>query len=401
MMLSFLAVCLWLCAIAALLLRSFMQFRAYSAIYPSLNMKTYKLPKVDVIVPARNESANIARCLEGLLNQNYQAESLHITVVDDNSTDDTASIARKLAESCNCMRVLCSKPLPDGWTGKPHACWQGAGQAGGEWLCFVDADTTAGPDLIRTAVSFADAYGIDMLSLAPKQELCSFWERLVIPAGFLLISFFTNLKAVNDPDAPDAAAIGQFILIRRAVYENLGGHAAVKAEISEDSALAAIVKHAGYRTYIMDGKDLVSVRLYTGFRSLWEGLSKNATDIVGGVRPALAASVAGMFLGWSTLFFPLWTWLEVGSRGNGGLGSASFVLALCGAAVMFGASVSEARYFQIPLWYGLLFPIAATMVAAITCNSVQMQTTGSVVWKGRTYRGTCNCSGRPAENKPT
>jgi chlorobactene glucosyltransferase len=400
-MFSLVLICLWLCVIVTLLFRSFLKFRAYGAICPSRDMNSCSLPKVDVVVPARNESENIAACLEGLLNQDYPAEDLTLTVVDDNSTDDTLSIVDALARAHTRLRVIRSKPLSDGWTGKTHACWQGVGRAGGDWLCFMDADTTASPELLRTAIVHADTYGIDMLSLAPRQELCSFWERLVIPAGFLLISFFTDLRAINDPESPDAAAIGQFILIRRSVYDKVGGHAAVSAEVSEDTALARIAKHAGFRTCIMDGNDLLSVRLYRGLRSLWEGLSKNATDIVGGAKPALAASAAGLFLGWSLVLFPLWTWIGLGTRGNGVLEQAGFVLALFGAAVMLGASVMEAYYFKIPAWYGLMFPIAAMMVAAITCNSVRLQVNGAVVWKGRTYKSVGQDNGSAAENGRT
>lgn len=392
---------MWFLAITVLLCRSFLQFRAYSAIYPTQGIQKSGFPKVDVIVPARNESAIIGRCLKGLLNQRYEAKGLRITVVDDNSTDDTASIVTNLSESNTCLRLMRSRPLPDGWNGKSHACWQGAAKGGAEWICFIDADTTAGPELLITSVAFADTYGIDMLSLAPRQELLSFWERLTIPAGYLLISFFTDFRAINNPEAPDAAAIGQFILIRRTVYESVGGHAAVNGEISEDSALARIVKQAGFRTYIMDGKDVISVRLYTGLRSLWEGLSKNATDIVGGVKRAVLASLAGIFLGWSPVLFPLWALFDVHSSGNSGLGHATLVVALCGAAVVFAASTMEARFFRIPIWYGLLFPLAATMVAAITSNGIRMQMSGAVVWKGRTYRCARDYNHIVVEDEPT
>jgi chlorobactene glucosyltransferase len=378
---------LWCGLVAALLVRAGLQFRAYEAIPAVSEPDRSRAPQLSVIVPARNEAANIAACLAGLLNQSYPCERLTVVVVDDNSSDDTAAIVADITRSRPGLKLLQAGALPGGWTGKTHACWQGFRAAQGSWLAFIDADTTASPALLSSAVNFAEAENIDMLSLQPFQELKTFWERLIIPAGLFMIAFASDLRAINDPIKPDAAANGQCILIRRQVYESIGGHAAVRSQIAEDTALARRVKLAGYRTYMAGAARLIKVRMYTGLKPLWEGLSKNAVDVVKNIRAAVFFSFGALVLGWASILLPVWV-LVVGAQKlmrADLLAVLSLGFALLGSAAMFGTHIAESRYFRIPLRYGLLFPLGLTMVAAITINSIRSRRRGSVVWKSRVY----------------
>src|SRR5262249_23493590 len=145
------------------------------------------LPPVSIIVPVRNEICNIGTCLEGLSAQTSLPGRSSIIIVDDASQDGTAAAVEYHAAGDSRIRLIAAGALPQGWVGKPDAWWRGGLLAEGEWLCFVDADVRPGPELIAIAVTTAEAHGIDMLSLHPMQELGSFWERLVIPAGLLMI----------------------------------------------------------------------------------------------------------------------------------------------------------------------------------------------------------------------
>ena len=379
----FLLALAWSCLVAWLLFRATRQFQAYEVLAPENDLWPEPPPTVTAIVPARNEFHTIGACLQGLLGQLYPVDRLRIVVVDDNSTDGTAAIVRSQMESKPHCRLIEAGGLPKGWVGKTHACWQAASLAQSDWLCFMDADTVAAPELLTTAVAFAEKRGIDFLSLEPFQELGSFWERVIIPAGLLLISFQTDLRTINDPATPDAAADGQFILMRREVYEAVGGHAAVREKISEDKALAVLSKQAGFRTYIMGGADLIRVRMYTGLRNLWQGLSKNAVDIVESTRVALFAAVGGLLLGWAAPLLPLWAWLNFAGTGMSSSGAWPLGLALLGSLALFITHIAEARYFRIPLWYGLLFPVGATMAAGILLHSLWKQMTGQIAWKDR------------------
>ena len=268
--------------------------------------------------------------------------------------------------------------------GKPHACWQGALRSKAEWLCFIDADVRATPDLVGAALAAALRQRIDMLSLNPLQELGSFWERLIIPAGLVLIGCAQDLRPVDDPASPEVTANGQFLLIRRAVYFAVGGHAAVRGEICEDKALAARVKHAGWRYRMLGAEHLARSRMYTSLNALWEGLAKNATEILGDGPNTGAAATAGMAIGWAALLLPILAALSAAQEPStaAAIGTA---LAILGSAAVSGIQIGTARHFRIPAVFGLLFPLAYTAVAALAWHSFALRRAGRVTWKGRTY----------------
>jgi chlorobactene glucosyltransferase len=376
----------WVCLVTLLLIRAVRQFQGYDVLNPAGPDEGSETP-LTVIVPARNEAANIGACVEGLLLQSYPPKRMETVIVDDNSTDGTAEIVRQMARNRADFQVIPAGPLPKGWTGKPNACWQAARTAGGEWLCFLDADTVPAPELLRTAVDFAETEGIDMLSLEPFQVLGSFWERLILPSGLFMIAFFApEIGSINDPQSDTAAANGQFILIRRRVYDTVGGHAAVGGEIAEDSALATLVKRAGFRTCLMGTKDLIKVRMYTCLAEIWEGLSKNAVDVVKSTRAAVLTALGGLLVGWLAPLLPLGAWF-IFSREQTTGSAIGLTLAVLGSLALFCTHVAGTRYFRISWWYGLLFPLGYTMVAAIVFNSVRSRAQGSIRWKGRVYQG--------------
>jgi hypothetical protein len=151
-------------------------------------------------------------------------------------------------------------------------------------LCFLDADVNAAPALITSAILAVRAERIDLLSLAPRQELVSFAERLVLPCGLYLLAFRQDLRQLQARDSHDATATGQFILVRRDAYESAGGHGAVCEAICEDVALARLLKRAGRTVVLKSGDGLVSTRMYTGWRTLWPGVAKNLIDMLGASR---------------------------------------------------------------------------------------------------------------------
>ena len=191
-----------------------------------------------------------------------------------------------------------------------------------------------------------------------------------------LIAFTQNPSRVNDPAQPEATANGQFLLFRREVYEAVGGFAAVRDEICEDKALALAVKRAGFRLALLGAEELLRVRMYTGFRSLAEGLAKNVVDMVGGVGPTLAAAVLALVLGWAPIVVPLW----IGDRDP-----AALVVALAGSLSLLGMHLAGARHFRIPFWYGFLFPLGYTLTAVVALYAVLRHIRGVVIWKGRAY----------------
>ena len=268
----------WAALVLYLLARALRQFGAYRAARLSPARLLDAPRAVAVVVPVRNEIANIGPCLAGLSAQSGLSERLTITVVDDGSDDGTTAAAARAADADDRIKVIDAGPLPSGWAGKPHACWRGAAAAAAPWLCFVDADVRAEPGLLAAALTAAAALDADLLSLHPRQELGSFWERVIIPAGLLSLACAKRF----DPASADVVN-GQVLLVRRDAYFRVGGHAAVRAEICEDKALALRMREAGFSLRVLSAEDFAATRMYRGLRSLWQGFSKNAADALGGI----------------------------------------------------------------------------------------------------------------------
>src|ERR1700683_2859852 len=197
---------------------------------------------ISAIVPARDEEASIARAVESL---DAQPEVHEIIVVNDGSTDDTASILADLALRIPSLRILDTGELPEGWIGKNYAVTVGARAAHGDWLLFVDADTLLQSGAARRALSDALEYSAALVSYSPEQEMKTFGEEILIPFVYTRLAEHFSFERINDPRLPDAAANGQFLMIRRDVYESIGGHAAIRSRILEDVALAHLVKSSG------------------------------------------------------------------------------------------------------------------------------------------------------------
>jgi len=224
-------------------------------------------PEVSVIVPARNEEASLADCLRTLVGQ--AGASYEIIVVDDESTDGTRSIAEGFP-----VRVIEPGPLPEGWSGKCNAVWSGVQIAQGQWLLFTDADTKHAPNSIASGLQEAKDSGAGLLSYSPTQEVGSLAERALLPVIFGELATTYPPKDVSDPASPVAAANGQYLLIRREVYDSIGGHAAVATAILEDVELAKRAKQAG-RKLCFHFSDVVTTRMYRSFGEMWEGWTKN------------------------------------------------------------------------------------------------------------------------------
>ena len=342
-------------------------------------------PSISVIIPARNEGRNIRHCVQALLAQTYP--NYEVIVVDDRSTDDTLPILKALAEENTRLHIVHGVELPPDWAGKPHALVQGVAASHGEWLCFVDADTFATPDLIWSTFASAVQHQADMFSILTEQELGSFWEKTILPLVFLGLSFGFPAEKVNDPKKPDAISNGQFILIKRSVYEAIGGHAAVKDRVDEDKAIAVIVKRSGYRLVVADGRRLASTRMYTSLPEMWEGWTKN---IFLGLRDRLWLLGFGAFLGLLvSLALPLWllgglVWLSAGGGIAAAVVTSESVLLW---AHLLWMRIQACRGFDIPVGYALTLPLGALIFTAMILASAFNVISGrGVTWKGRRYQ---------------
>ena len=343
-----------------------------------------RAPLVSVIVPARDEAVNIETCVRSLTSSAYPV--FEVIVVDDRSEDDTARRARAIgAGRALRLEVLDGDELPQGWMGKPWACWQGARVARGELLLFTDADTVHGPELLGRAVAAMEAERADMTTVIGRQLMETFWERLVQPQIFMtmLLRYYDVERWVREGRWRDAIANGQFILFRRAAYEALGGHEAVKDEVVEDLALAQRTVRTGLRLGVHTEEEALTTRMYRSLDALVAGWSKNI--LIGGLRSIPPAARRFVAPGSAIAGVALWLLppvaLAAASLGLGGRGL--LVWAACAVALSIGIWSMFTARMGTPVWYGLLYPLGAAIGMHIFLRAWRRGR--RVEWKGRTY----------------
>ena len=335
-------------------------------------------PSVSVCVPARNEARDIEACLTSLLQQDYP--DFEVIVVDDNSTDATPEILRALQRKFPDLVILKGEPLAEGWYGKPFALHQAARAVRGELLLFTDADPVFEPHALTSAVHLMNNKNLDLLTLMPAARFGSFWEKTVQPLFFAMIVGLTRFSKVNDPKDPAAMGIGAFLMIRRKIYDRIGGHEGLRQAILEDIGMARLAKQAGAKIMIADAKKLFSIRMYHSLNEIWTGWRKN-------VFLAFKKSVVktlyyvGVILG-----FTLTPWVLVGVHAAIGSGWILQLLSVAGLVLVLITEMTLCEELQLEKRCAFLFPLGAVILSAILINSMwQILFRGRSEWRGRTY----------------
>jgi chlorobactene glucosyltransferase len=341
-------------------------------------------PFVSVIVPARNESRNIARCLSSILSSTYP--NLEVIVVDDASTDGTGDIARKLSTRDPRARVVVNPPLPESWFGKQWACATGAKLARGEILLFTDADTVHKPDLVTRSVNAIRRTDADLFSVAGRQELGGFWERIVQPQIFTILSMrYGGTESVNEsPRVTDKIANGQCIFVRRVAYDAIGGHSTVRTSVAEDLMLAQKFFATRKRVILMLGVNQLSTRMYASLREIVAGWRKNV--FAGGLDSVPFGHIGRTLFPLALLLPPVMELLPVITLILAAFApvTAAIILwaSLSMAATLLWWVVVYATVRENPL-YALLYPLGALVLLYIFVSAVIRGR--RVSWKGRTY----------------
>jgi glycosyltransferase involved in cell wall biosynthesis len=304
--------------------------------------------------------------------------SFDIIVVDDDSSDATAEIARSFAE----VEVVAAGPLPKGWGGKSNALATGAKHAKGKWLLFTDADTVHRPGSLARAVEEAEHFGAALLSYSPRQEVVSFWEQALMPVVFAELAATYRPSDVCDPAKSTAAANGQYLLIAREAYDAVGGHAAVAGSLLEDVELARAVKRSGRGLRFRFGGDAVSTRMYRTFPQMREGWTKNLALLF--PHPTKLAAMRALEFSLIAGGAAVAVGAVLGSgRRKPARAVAAGVLSAAAYAIFlgrirkahFGRQAEAASIFGLPLFSFLLLRSANAYRAG-----------GEVAWKGRSYK---------------
>jgi chlorobactene glucosyltransferase len=333
-------------------------------------------PTVSILVPARNEEDNVECCVASLLAQDYP--DFEVLALDDQSADRTRTILASLAAGDPRLRVLDGQPLPAGWLGKNWACAQLAERAAGELLFFTDADTYHRPQALRALVTALEGEGADLLSGFPRQETLSWGEKFIVPFFSWVTYAFTPLLLGYRLRLPAlSTAIGQAMLFRRAAYEAIGGHGAVRAVITEDLELARLIKARGYRWRMMYITDLVSCRMYRSGREASSALSRNLfAAFKFRIVPYVFAWV------WLLILF-LKPYLDLALYAARRPLGAPLVAVLACVSLALVLWLLVYHQLKAPLWPAVLYPATLSIMELVALRSLWLGVSGRLMWKER------------------
>lgn len=247
------------------------------AVQGAENLAAARQEPISVLIPARNEAAGIAITLEHLLKSDHP--NFEILVLDDHSEDGTAEIVAKLAARDPRVRLLQSKPLPEGWNGKQHACWQLAELANHRWLLFLDADVHVTPDAITRIMAQMLSRPVSLLSGFPRQVTGTVSEQLLIPMMHIVLLGYLPIERMRaSNDASFSAGCGQLFFANRDQYFACGGHAKIFGSRHDGIKLPKLFRSSGMSTDLFDATDIADCRMYRGYGQVVRGLLKNATE---------------------------------------------------------------------------------------------------------------------------
>ena len=332
--------------------------------------------RLSVLIPARNEEANLRGMLESVL-ANCGAD-FEVIVLDDHSTDRTAEIVRGFAAGDARVRLEFAPPLPAGWCGKQHACHALAQRAKNPLLVFMDADVRLAPDGLARMAGFLQTSDIALASGVPRQELGTFSERLLIPLiHFVLLGYLPMFMMRWTQRVGFSAGCGQLFIARAEAYRATGGHARIRTTLHDGVKLPRLFRRAGYRTDLFDATDLASCRMYQTNGETWRGLGKNATEGLaapGAILPMTALLLGGQVLPFGLACLAPW------------MTERALVLTGLAIALAYGPRLLAVWRFRQPLGAAFLHPLGVIALVAIQWLARIRQFAGKPsVWKGRSY----------------
>jgi len=337
------------------------------------------VPRVSVLVPARNEERAIGRLCRDVLAS--QGVDLELVILDDDSHDATAEIVAGIAADDPRVRLVKGKPLPAGWCGKQHACWQLAKAACHDTIVFLDVDVSPTADAVARSVAFLDASGAALGSGFPRQSTACFLDWLLLPLiHFILLGFLPLARSRQDNSPGLAAGCGQLFVTRRADYERAGGHEAIRASLHDGVKLPRAYRRAGLCTDIFDATDIASCRMYERSTDVWRGLSKNATEGIG--APATIVPFTLLLAGGQILPFAMVAWGLI--TGWNGWPTWAIPVAVAAAALAWLPRLLEAARFRQSLASAAAHPLGVAVFLAIQWAALVRKLLGlKTAWRGR------------------
>ncbi len=341
-----------------------------------------KLPLISVLVPARNEQVNIARCLDSLLKQDYP--NYEILVLDDNSSDNTAPIVEHYENNFRHVRLINGEQPEKGWSGKSYACWQLAREASGDWLLFTDADTVHEKHMLRSTLALAKENKLSLLSGIPRQLGSGPSEKIAVPLLYFIVATFIPFWFIQRQGGRrPSVAIGQFLMFNASFYHRIGGHKAVKNRIMEDVWLAYETTQNGGRYLLADLSGAVACNMYTNVVDMWDGFTKWMYSVASITKFGLGfLMVAGYMILFSP-FYGLWNQLFVLPAK-----SSWFLLIVFQVVLLLLLRLIVDLRFKNSLLSAFLHPLGFIFLFSTCIYALSHHLTGTGIrWKERYYGG--------------
>lgn len=400
-----------------MLFRIFLGATAYCALVPAAlfcaNLVRFRRPPqagakdeagISVLIPARNEEANIGAALERVLAS--RDVELEVLVLDDDSSDRTGEIVQATAAQDSRVRLVEGRGLPVGWNGKQHACWTLARQATNPVLVFLDADVRVEPELLARMAAFQQQSRSALVTGFPRLITVTFLEKLLLPLihfallAYLPMGWMRKLRGGTRPSF--AAGCGQFLMVDREAYFATGGHSGIRETMHDGLLLPKLFRTKGYRTDLADITDLASVRMYDSAAKVWNGLAKNATEGIatpGKIVPLSAILLLGqvvpIFLGvlvFGALLLRQTFATQLGSAGidiHVGESQASremLLILLLAILASYLPRLLAVRRFKQPLSSALLHPVGIVVLLALQWYALGRKVFGKPIgWRQRSY----------------
>ena len=356
------------------------------ALLAARNLALYRPPErpgtrhaVSVLIPARNEAANIGHALAAVLENEDVA--LDVVVLDDQSTDGTGEIVQTIASRDPRVRLAAAPSLPPGWSGKQHACWALSALAREDLLVFVDADVRLAPDSLgRMAEFMARRPGIGLASGVPAQVTGSLSERLLISLiPFLLLSYLPIALMRRSPHPGFGAGCGQLFIARAAAYRQVGGHSAIRRSLHDGVTLPRAFRRAGFMTDLFDAAPVARCRMYRGWSELLPGLSKNATE---GLATLAGLPVWMVLLGLGQALPPLLIIVDI----LAGTGVSGWLPAAIAGVVSIALRVWMHRRFGSTLMGAVAHAVGVGLLLFVQWRALIRAGRGRAEsWRGRSY----------------
>jgi chlorobactene glucosyltransferase len=347
------------------------------------NSKPHHMPKVSVILPARNEEMFIEKCINSLLEQDYQ--NYEIIAIDDTSDDNTGELIKKIARKNPKVIHVQAGPKPEKWIGKNWACIEGFKRSSGELLLFTDADTIHTSKTISLSVDHLLSEGLDSLTVIPKMLCLDWWTKITLPVlSTFLHTRFSALR-VNDPSKKTGYFFGSFFIIKRKTYEAVGTHESVKSEIVEDGALGKKVKKQGFGLKMVRGEHLVEAVWARDLTTLWHALKRLMIPLyIQSSKMAVGIFFAVLFL----LFmpFPILAYSAFFAGLSISFGVLSGAALFASGLFYLGSTMDAKKGLGLGFRHALFAPLGSVVIiSGFASGILQAKKSNAVTWRGRTY----------------